>query len=394
MRWVGAFVLLMAVSASWFLRMVLPTMIPVIVRDLGISLTRVSWIFTAQSIGMGFGAVVAGVLFAFGGARWGLPVIFALAGIAGSASAAASNEISLVALRFLTGMGVGGVMAGVVHASREWFPSPVRAGLIGMAMMTGQITILMANPLFTFLAREASWRVLVGACGAPMLMAAAFFAVMGIKPEPDDPNEPQPAASAGFLAAGAAALGLLFATPVSVLASSWMATILRMRNDRFVSQSYAALGLNIGGFLGAFVATAILVCVLLVIKQPGRARAMLIGIWGLGLLVSAAGAIRLPSESFWLLGGFLMAAFQGWMVLLYALVADYVPRPWTGAAAAAGGLGIYVMGAVISAVYGNMMEGPREQSLFLIAAGCAAVGWLAAMGLAWFAVEAKPAATR
>jgi AAHS family 4-hydroxybenzoate transporter-like MFS transporter len=115
-------------------------------------------VFTASLVGMLFGAP----LFGWVGDRYGrrFAILFGvfIYGIFALASAASQTQPELLALRFLTGVGLGGVPANAVALVAEYAPRRVRATLIVIAQLGLTVGSMMPALISGLLEARYGWR--------------------------------------------------------------------------------------------------------------------------------------------------------------------------------------------------------------------------------------------
>lgn len=149
---------------------------PGLVKEWHIDRSALGPVFTASLIGMLFGAP----LFGWVGDRYGrriaiLSGVF-IYGVFALASAASQTESQLLALRFLTGMGLGGVPANAVALVAEYAPRRVRATLIVIAQLGLTVGSMMPAVVSGFLEARYGWRsqFVVGGL-APLVISTALL---------------------------------------------------------------------------------------------------------------------------------------------------------------------------------------------------------------------------
>jgi AAHS family 4-hydroxybenzoate transporter-like MFS transporter len=149
---------------------------PGLVKEWHIDRSALGPVFTASLIGMLFGAP----LFGWVGDRYGrrfaiLSGVF-IYGVFALASAASQTESQLLALRFLTGMGLGGVPANAVALVAEYAPRRVRATLIVIAQLGLTVGSMMPAVVSGFLEARYGWRsqFVVGGL-APLVIGTALL---------------------------------------------------------------------------------------------------------------------------------------------------------------------------------------------------------------------------
>jgi MFS transporter, AAHS family, 4-hydroxybenzoate transporter len=132
-------------------------------------------VFTASLVGMLIGAP----LFGWAGDRYGrrfaiLAGVF-IYGTVTLAAAASQTQTQLLALRFITGLGLGGVPANAVALIAEYAPRRVRATLIVIAQLGLTVGSMMPAVVSGLLEARYGWRAqfVVGGL-APLVMGAAL----------------------------------------------------------------------------------------------------------------------------------------------------------------------------------------------------------------------------
>lgn len=271
---------------------------PDIVREWGVQRSALGPVFSAGLFGILFGAP----LFGFAGDRFGRrPAIIGgciIYGLCTLAAAWAPSLIVLTMLRFVTGIGIGGLMPNTIALNVEFAPKRWRATLV-IVMFTG-ITLGGALPgwIAASLLPVYGWQILflIGGVG-PLVIAGllyfflpesirflvvhggrrgqieklvrAFDPMIAIGPETRfvmaSEAEPQRSASLRQLFAGSLSiitplLWLLFATNLmaTYFLNSWMPILFQ---DAGMSADYSALALSmfqIGGTLGGLAISVLL----------------------------------------------------------------------------------------------------------------------------------------
>lgn len=271
---------------------------PDIVRDWGVERSALGPVFSAGLFGILFGAP----LFGYVGDRFGRrPAIIGgciIYGLCTLAAARAPSLMVLTLLRFVTGIGLGGLMPNTIALNIEFAPKRWRATLV-IVMFTG-ITLGGALPgwIAASLLPVHGWQVLflIGGVG-PLVIAGLLFLFLpesvrflvvhggpryrierlvrifapgiAIGPETrfvmDREAEPQRSASLRQLFAGSLSLitpllWFLFATNLmaTYFLNSWMPILFQ---DAGMSADYSALALSmfqIGGTLGGLAISVLL----------------------------------------------------------------------------------------------------------------------------------------
>jgi len=102
-----------------------------------------------------------------------------------AATGAATGFTSLVALRFLFGMGEAGLLPGISRTYGRWLPARERGRAFGLAIMAAAVAGALTQPLVVALLARTSWRHAFPIFGATGLVWAAAW----LRWFRDDPRE-------------------------------------------------------------------------------------------------------------------------------------------------------------------------------------------------------------
>ena len=133
-------------------------------------------VFSASLVGMLIGAPLFGWLGDRYGRRNALLAGVLIYGVVTLASAASQTLTQLLVLRFITGLGLGGVPANAVALVAEYAPRRVRATMIVLAQLGLTVGSMMPSVVFGFLDETYGWRsqFVVGGL-APLLVGVALL---------------------------------------------------------------------------------------------------------------------------------------------------------------------------------------------------------------------------
>lgn len=268
---------------------------PGIVKMLHIKQSMLGPVFSASLVGMLFGAPLFGWIGDRFGRRsaliWGVAVF----GLVSLLTAAAQNQPQLLVLRFLTGVGLGGVPTNSVALAAEYAPKRVRATMIVIAQTGITLGSIMPALASGFLEAAYGWRpifilggmvpLLVGAIGLFALPESLKFMLAKKCPTTKiwkvaralDPrleadagatlafSEPPIRGAQGFGFGSLYADGLRWITPiiwvlyisffsVNYFLHSWMPLVFRGEGLSIRQAALAAAMFDVGGVIGALVA--------------------------------------------------------------------------------------------------------------------------------------------
>ncbi|MDX1404341.1 MAG: MFS transporter [Woeseiaceae bacterium] len=149
---------------------------PELVRDWGLQTASMGPVFSASLFGILFGAPALGYVGDRFGRKTAIIIALAICGVATLAMAFAQSVDQLLALRFFTGIGIGGLMPNTVSLTSELSPKRFRAMLI-VLMFTG-ITLGGGAPsvIAAWLVPQFGWPVLFVIGGVfPLLIAVCLY---------------------------------------------------------------------------------------------------------------------------------------------------------------------------------------------------------------------------
>jgi AAHS family 3-hydroxyphenylpropionic acid transporter len=336
---------------------------PHLAPELGLNPGQIGWAGSAANFGLVLGALMGG----WAADRWGRkPVLLASViafGLFSLATALAHGFEPLLAARFLTGLGFGGVMANLIAVAAEIAP-PGRRALVTGAMFGGMPAGGAAVSLLARMAGEhADWRMLFFVGGALPLLVAPL--VLWVLPETRparagdlDRNLPRALFGEGRLAP---TLLLWAASLLSLvilhLLLNWLPILVAAKGHGAGDGAAAALAFNVMGAVGA-------VALGFAADRVGVRGAMLVAYLALG---AAMWAVSVAADMGPILAAAAVAGFMliGAIYVLYGLAPGLYPVQVRSAAAGAS-VGVGRIGSIL---------GP------LVAGGMRQAGWSAAQVL-------------
>jgi MFS transporter, AAHS family, 4-hydroxybenzoate transporter len=261
---------------------------PAIRAEWQLQVTQLGPLFAAGLFGLMLGAFAVGPLADRHGRKTLLVVSMIGFGTASLASSYSGGLTSLIALRFLTGLGLGGAMPMTITLASEFCPTARRASLVTMMFCGFTLGSALGGLIAAQVLPRSGWRVLLAGGGvAPLALAPVlglwlpesvrFLVTMGnaheriavvlgrIAPKVDlrgarfaDQTSPQASPVVqlfgGGLLKGTLLLWLAFFMSLLVvyLMTSWMPTLLQQASGASIADA-AVIGsmYQVGGTLGA-----------------------------------------------------------------------------------------------------------------------------------------------
>ncbi len=107
---------------------------PRVIAEFALSTTQATFIFSAATIGLFLGAGIGGRLADFLGRKRTLIATLLLFGLCSLLTALAMGPKSLLLMRFLTGLGLGGAMPNFISLSSESTPADQRISVVTLIM--------------------------------------------------------------------------------------------------------------------------------------------------------------------------------------------------------------------------------------------------------------------
>jgi putative MFS transporter len=153
---------------------------PSIIATFGISKTQLALVSSATYIGLALGAYLAGIISDFRGRKFSLILNLVVYSVGGAFCALSPSYETLVAARFIVGLGLGGELAVGIALVSEMVPSPKRASAVAaLNVVSGGLGNMLA-PLYAILVlvvlgnffggSSVSWRWLFGLLLIPVLL--------------------------------------------------------------------------------------------------------------------------------------------------------------------------------------------------------------------------------
>jgi AAHS family 4-hydroxybenzoate transporter-like MFS transporter len=145
---------------------------PLISLELGIERGLFGWIISAGTFGATLGAFSCGVLADRLGRKWVLICATLCFGLATCATAFVHDYASLLLLRFVTGIGLGGAVPCFVSLTSEYAPSRHRAAVVSLLWAAFPLGAALGALLNSYLVGRLGWRPLFIVWGiVPILVA-------------------------------------------------------------------------------------------------------------------------------------------------------------------------------------------------------------------------------
>ena len=174
-----------AMAVAYLDRVCISTAAPAIKADLGLDDAQMGYVFSAFTLAYALFEVPSGWLADRFGSRLMLSRIVVWWSALTAATGAAQGFASLIAVRWLFGMGEAGVFPSLTRAFGRWLPARERGAAFGLTLMAAALGGAVTQPLVVALLGRFTWREAFPIFGAVGLFyAAAWYAWFR-----DDPHE-------------------------------------------------------------------------------------------------------------------------------------------------------------------------------------------------------------
>ncbi|MEJ8859171.1 MFS transporter [Variovorax robiniae] len=144
--------------------------LPAIMKQMGVDPTQAGFMVSSALFGMMFGAIFLGTIADRIGRRWAITICLVLFSVFTAAAGMTDNPVTFSILRFLAGLGIGGVMPCVVAQMTEYSPKKIRATMVTLMFSGYAVGGMLAAVLGKGLIERYGWQSVFLAAAGPMLL--------------------------------------------------------------------------------------------------------------------------------------------------------------------------------------------------------------------------------
>src|SRR5450830_1349791 len=141
--------------------------LPSIMKDMGVTAQNAGFMVSSALFGMMFGAIFLGTLADRIGRRWTIVICLSLFSLFTAAAGLTDNPYVFSVMRFLAGLGIGGVMPNVVAQMTEYSPRKIRATMVTLMFSGYAVGGMLAAVLGKGLIEQHGWSSVFLAAGLP-----------------------------------------------------------------------------------------------------------------------------------------------------------------------------------------------------------------------------------
>lgn len=146
------------------------TALPAIMEQMGVTASTAGFMASSALFGMMFGAVGLGALSEKIGRRWAISICVALFSVFTAAAGFTNDPVTFSVMRFMAGLGIGGVLPNIVAHMTEYSPLKIRS-VLTTGMFSGYaFGGILAAVLGKTLIGTYGWQAVFLAAGAPVLL--------------------------------------------------------------------------------------------------------------------------------------------------------------------------------------------------------------------------------
>lgn len=144
--------------------------LPSIMKDMGVTAQNAGFMVSAALFGMMFGAIFLGTIADRIGRRKAIAICIGLFSVFTAAAGFTGDPYTFSAMRFLAGLGIGGVMPNVVAQMTEYAPRKIRATMVTLMFSGYAVGGMLAALVGKGLIESYGWSSVFLAAGLPVLL--------------------------------------------------------------------------------------------------------------------------------------------------------------------------------------------------------------------------------
>jgi len=154
------------------------TALPSIMKQMGVTASTAGFMASSALFGMMFGAIGLGALSDRIGRRWTISICVLLFSVFTAAAGLMTEPITFSAMRFIAGLGIGGVMPNIVAQMTEYSPKKIRSFMTTLMFSGYAVGGILAAVLGKQLIGDYGWQSVFIAAGAPLLLIPFILKTM------------------------------------------------------------------------------------------------------------------------------------------------------------------------------------------------------------------------
>lgn len=152
--------------------------LPSIMQEMGVDATQAGFMVSSALFGMMFGNIVFGAVADRIGRRLVIVICILMFSLFTAAAGLVSDPVSFSVMRFLAGLGIGGVMPNVIAQMTEYSPLKLRATLVTLMFSGYSVGGMLAAVLGKGMIEAYGWQSVFIAAAAPIVLIPLFLRQM------------------------------------------------------------------------------------------------------------------------------------------------------------------------------------------------------------------------
>jgi len=146
------------------------TALPSIMKEMNVTASTAGFMASSALFGMMFGAMALGTLSDRIGRRWTIVICVFLFSVFTAAAGFTTDPVSFSVMRFIAGLGIGGVMPNIVAQMTEYSPKKIRSVMTTLMFSGYAFGGILAAVLGKQLIGDYGWQSVFVAAGAPLVL--------------------------------------------------------------------------------------------------------------------------------------------------------------------------------------------------------------------------------
>ncbi|QEZ42864.1 MFS transporter [Cupriavidus oxalaticus] len=152
--------------------------LPSIMKEMGVTASTAGFMASSALFGMMFGAIFLGALSDKIGRRWTISLCVFLFSVFTAAAGLTSDPVTFSVMRFIAGLGIGGVMPNIVAQMTEYSPRKIRSFMTTVMFSGYAIGGILAAVIGKQFIAGFGWQIVFFAAGVPVLLIPFILKTM------------------------------------------------------------------------------------------------------------------------------------------------------------------------------------------------------------------------
>lgn len=144
--------------------------LPSIMSEMGVDASTAGFMASSALFGMMFGAIFLGALSDKIGRRWTISICIFLFSVFTATAGLTNDPVTFSVMRFIAGLGIGGVMPNIVAQMTEYSPKRIRSFMTTVMFSGYAIGGVLAAAVGKQFIAEFGWQIVFFAAGVPVML--------------------------------------------------------------------------------------------------------------------------------------------------------------------------------------------------------------------------------